>query len=220
MEQTLKKQTFIFILLFLLLFACTTSLPLVEKALLPANSVEEYNKLASSLQNGDTEIDFEYLRILSSSLSSYDPFAEDSKVAELRSAAASAAQADFQKKIAALFPLHCANPDFHAFAEEYFTRQGEEKKARFHQLIRDRLIASIMQVKKGASTEDAFRIVTIREAYIVLEELQLAPADFRLLERNGKHWEVFQAKNVSGEKALVYFDIEIIYRRLQIRYPG
>ena len=81
----------------------------------------------------------------------------------------------------------------------------------FHGAVRNALVKSIVNSGDGKSPETAMYVIGIAEEYEALQELGLTQESQRLEQKNNRHYDVFAARDSTGEKRDVYFAVDEFY---------
>ena len=81
----------------------------------------------------------------------------------------------------------------------------------FHGAVRNALINSIINSGNGKSPETAMYVIGVAEEYETLQELGLTQESQRQEQKNNRHYDVFAARDSTGEKRDVYFAIDEFY---------
>lgn len=81
----------------------------------------------------------------------------------------------------------------------------------FHGAVRNALIKSIVNSGDGKSPETAMYVIGVAEEYEALQELGLTQESQRLEQKNNRHYDVFAARDSTGEKRDVYFAVDEFY---------
>lgn len=81
----------------------------------------------------------------------------------------------------------------------------------FHGAVRNALINSIINSGDGKSPETAMYVIGVAEEYETLQELGLTQESQRQEQKNNRHYDVFVARDSTGEKRDVYFAIDEFY---------
>lgn len=81
----------------------------------------------------------------------------------------------------------------------------------FHGAVRNALINSIINSGDGKSPETAMYVIGVAEEYETLQELGLTQESQRQEQKNNRHYDVFAARDSTGEKRDVYFAVDEFY---------
>jgi hypothetical protein len=81
----------------------------------------------------------------------------------------------------------------------------------FHGAVRNALVKSIVNSGDGKSPETAMYVIGFAEEYEALQELGLTQESQRLEQKNNRHYDVFAARDSTGEKRDVYFAVDEFY---------
>ncbi|WP_297946128.1 DUF4919 domain-containing protein [uncultured Fibrobacter sp.] len=81
----------------------------------------------------------------------------------------------------------------------------------FHGAVRNALVKSIVNSGDGKSPETAMYVIGVAEEYEALQELGLTQESQRLEQKNNRHYDVFAARDSTGEKRDVYFAVDEFY---------
>ena len=81
----------------------------------------------------------------------------------------------------------------------------------FHGAVKNALVKSIVNSGDGKSPETAMYVIGVAEEYEALQELGLTQESQRLEQKNNRHYDVFAARDSTGEKRDVYFAVDEFY---------
>jgi hypothetical protein len=81
----------------------------------------------------------------------------------------------------------------------------------FHEAVKNALVKSIVNSGDGKSPETAMYVIGVAEEYEALQELGLTQESQRLEQKNNRHYDVFAARDSTGEKRDVYFAVDEFY---------
>ena len=173
------------------------------------SSTPQYAQLVERLKNGDTSVDFGELRMAYAASPKYD-FDTD---AEARKSMFAALQnRDYKRAIGIAekaLDQDYVDMDAHFVLEQANKAGGDDKQAAFHHTVVKGLIESILKSGDGAGYDTAYKVIAIREEYIVLQVkgLQLIQQS---LDRQGKHqFDVIEGADEQKQRHRIYFNIDL-----------
>jgi hypothetical protein len=193
------------------LFACTTQHP--DKTARP----ESYAELISSVQAGQTDIDYTKLRLAYTASSEYNPFNLGAKDMRYRSW-----NTFRQEKLAEALNLSeqlqknsYIDIEAHMLCDLAYRQQGRLEKADFHRAVAKGLLQSIYASGDGATPEKAYQVISLDEeyAYLLANNLKM---ERQGLVRHGQHnYDVLRVISLeSGMEKTIYFNIDLPWNRL------
>jgi hypothetical protein len=99
----------------------------------------------------------------------------------------------------------------HVAAEDAFRQTGNEAKANFHRDIAQKLLQALLSTGDGKTPETAYRVLTIREEYLIMEELGLKVSSQTLATVGNKAYDVLTGEDKAGQSVSLYFDISSFF---------
>jgi len=173
------------------------------------NNTQQYAQLVNKLKNDDTNIDFGQLRMAYAASPGYD-FDTDSEAR--KSMFAALQKQDYKRAIGVAekaLDQDYVDIDAHFVLEQAYKALGDDKQAAFHHAVVKGLIESILKSGDGAGYDTAYKVIAIREEYIVLQvkALQLIRQS---LDRQGKHeFDVIDGTDEQKQGHRIYFNIDL-----------
>lgn len=175
-----------------------------------------YRELLKNAMVAPELVDFTKLRILFSESSEYAPCIPDIELAKKLEEALKVGNitkaADFIEKILSNYYLDI---NAHVLADFVHDELNDTGKSYFHRVFAKGLLDSILDSGDGRNFDTAYRVIDIREEYVVLESLGIVPNKQEFMEWEGKQFDVFE--EFSPETRLtkfIYFNIDIPKRWL------
>jgi hypothetical protein len=175
-----------------------------------------YSQLVERAKKGDLSFDFVQLRD-AFAVWFRDPKNKDKTEAPKRGEMVEAFQKkDYAKAVElaeVVFDYEFANRGLHLAAEEAHRKLGNAAKAEFHREVAQKLFKALLSAGDGKSAETAFRVFSIREEYIIMEELGYAVSSQSLLSTpNGKSYDMLSGTDKkTGKTVDVFFDISFFF---------
>jgi hypothetical protein len=172
-----------------------------------------YHQLVQRVKSGDTNVDFVRLR---------DSWAEwlcNEKVATKAPNRQAMIEAFEKKDYAKAVELAEVVLDYefvqrgiHLAAEEAYRELGDQSKADFHKTVADKLLRALLASGTGKTAGTAYRVLTVREEYFIMNELGYEVHAQALLSENNKAYDVLSGKDSkTGKEISVYFDISSFF---------
>jgi len=172
-----------------------------------------YRKLVDRIKGGDLTVDFVQLR------DSFGAWLCNEKVktdAPNRAAMVSAFEKkDYAKAVELVEPVldyEFVHIGLHRAAAEAYGNLGLAQKADFHKNIAEKLQKALLSSGDGKTPETAFRVLTVREEYVIMNELGYEVQMQALLAIKGKSYDRLSGKDKKTDQAVsVYFDISSFF---------
>lgn len=220
----ISMRSFYIALLWLALFCFAVSAQTVEKpqsqppddqTVKQANP--SYPQLVERVKKGDATVDFGQLR------EAYAEWANDAKNktdAPNREAMVERFEKEDYTKAAELAEIvldyEYVNRNLHLAAEYAYRKLGDETKADFHRDVAAKLLKALLSTGDGKSAQTAYRVLNIKEEYLIMRELGFEDQYFgqSLRSVNDRAYDVLSASDKStGKTVEVYFDINSFFGR-------
>ena len=196
-------------------FVCQAQEPTSAKTK-PTDKPATYSELVQRVKGGDLNVDFVALR---------DAYAlwlcvEEKTDAPNRDAMVEA----FEKKdygkaanlIESVLDYEFVNRGLHRAAEDAYQQLNDQTKADFHKTIAHKLYHAMMNSGTGKTEDTAYRVLSVREEYMIMNELGYDVHGQALLGSNNKHFDLLMGKDSrTGKEVKVYFDITSFFWRLR-----
>jgi hypothetical protein len=99
----------------------------------------------------------------------------------------------------------------HRAAADAYQELGNKTKADFHKNIADRLLHALMRSGDGKTAQSAYRVLTIKEEYFVMNELGYGVSGQALMSENNKPYDVLFGRDKKGKSVSIYFDISSFF---------
>ncbi|HVG33547.1 MAG TPA: DUF4919 domain-containing protein [Pyrinomonadaceae bacterium] len=178
-------------------------------------SAANYTQLVERAKKGDQTVDFVQLREAFVAWTS-DP--KNQSDAPNRDAMVAAFEENNYAKAVELAEVvldyEFVNRGLHLAAEDAYRKLGNEKKANFHRDIAAKLLKALLNTGDGKSAETAYRVMSVREEYIIMHELGIEVSSQALWSVNNKAFDVLSGTDPkTGKEIRVYFDISSFFGR-------
>lgn len=187
-----------------------TATPIAPKV---ENDKSTYPQLVERVKRGDTDVDFVRLR------DSYAEWLCDDKAetdAPNRDAMVAAFDAkDYAKAVElveGVLDYEFVNLGLHRAAEDAYRKLNNQPKADFHKGIADKLLNALLTSGDGKTAQTAYRVLTVREEYFIMNQLGYKVNMQALLAQNDKPYDLLSGKDAkTGKEVAVYFDISSFF---------
>lgn len=193
---------------FLVLFALlAAALALAQDQPKPS----EYASLVARAKAGETNVDFQRMRLSYMESPERRQAKDTSKEEEAMIAAINAK--DFETALQnadAVVANQFVNLDGH-FAAFIANRElHHDQQATLHRAVFRGLLDSIMNSGDGRSTKTAWTVISVHEEYVVLRFLGMMPSKQSVSHEGDRSFDVMECKDrKSGESVTLYFDVTI-----------
>ena len=176
----------------------------------PAAAADDYAAMVARVKGGDVTVDFRALREAYAASSGYAPYGGDFDDARDEMRKAFNAK-DCAKALAAaqkVLDLLYVDITAHLLSGRCHEVGGDQAKADFHRKVARGLLDSIMASGDGKTPKTAFVVVRIDEEYDVLSALRLKLTTQSLDSADGHAFDRMEVVSPTGEKAVVFFQID------------
>jgi len=172
-----------------------------------------YRQLVERAKSGDPTVDFVQLR------DSYAAWRCNENV-QTNAPNREAMVAAFEKKdyakavelVEVVLDYEFVQRGLHLAAEDAYRKLDNLPKADFHKSIADKLLKALLSAGDGKTTATAFRVLSVREEYVIMKELGYEVSMQGLLSGNGKPYDLLSGKETKTNKEVsVYFDISAFF---------
>lgn len=214
----MKKHLFSCLLALITFVATGQSQPLDLKALKKEAQEPSYLETLQRYASNDTSLSLDDYRLLyygQAFRNDYRPYARNDTVTALNRYLRDGLEGvDFRKVLVYTLPIlrtHPFNLEHIYLTGLAYEKLGSEDTAKlwFHKF--EKLMGTILSTGDGKSTETAIIVTKISDEYVVLNYLNLQPAEQTLLRENKKAYDILEVvRNEYGIKEL-YFDITLFY---------
>lgn len=181
---------------------------------------QNYAMLLTHAKADPEKADFGQLRLSFAASSHYEPYPLD--VEENKAINAAMEKGDFAgalRGVDKLLDKDYVNIEAHFLAASLCRKLGDQNRLDFHHKFLGGLIGSILKSGNGESYDSAFRVIDVREEYVILQMLKLKDGRQSLRSQDGHEFDVFTFEGNAKEKArTVYFNIDIPRRALKRRF--
>jgi hypothetical protein len=100
------------------------------------------------------------------------------------------------------------NRNLHLAAEDAYRKLGDETKANFHRDIAQKLLQALLSTGDGKTAETAYRVLTVKEEYLIMKELGYTVSSQSLMSIKGNHYDVLSGVDKkTGKEVELYFEI-------------
>jgi hypothetical protein len=176
----------------------------------------EYARLLVAAKANPEKADFVQLRLAYAASSHYEPYAIDDKENKAISGALEKGDlAGALREVDQLLDKNYVNIQAHFLAASVCRKMEDLDRLKFHHRFLGGLIGSILKSGTGDSYDSAFRVIDIREEYVVLDVLKLKHGRQSLRSHEGHEFDVFDFERPGQQARTVYFNIDIPRRALR-----
>lgn len=170
----------------------------------------EYFSLIHSFLEGG-KISFEDLRFAYAKTTMYDPYFGGVDEKQKMREHYMASELDKATKYANdVLRKNFLDIDAHVIMAIIYSLTGETEKQNFHRHMFTSLLQSIRDSGDGKSMETAYKVISVREEYNLLDSMEYRVTSQASLEKDGRYYDRLEAVNSqSGEKKTFYFDVTI-----------
>jgi hypothetical protein len=88
-----------------------------------------------------------------------------------------------------------------------YALEKQNKDSKFHRMLADALIQSILSTGNGKSEETAFHVFQIEDEYAIINLFQLQLKNQVLSENDNHSFDIMTCENRDGNDIILYFDI-------------
>lgn len=174
-----------------------------------SQTAAEFNKLVHTVFSSEAAIeDFKSLRHLYVETDNYNPYDNDLS----RNIRAAYENEDYElviKLIDENIATNFVSFDLHFFAMKTFQALNKPELHRWHGYVAFGLSDSIMEGVDGKTPENAFRVINVREEYIVMNFLKVKLLEQAFVKIKGTPYDVMSVESIrTGEKFDLYFNTE------------
>ena len=100
------------------------------------------------------------------------------------------------------------NRGLHLAAADAYSHLANAKKAEEHKAIAEELLEALLSTGDGKTAKTAYRVLSIREEYFIMQQLGYLPRQQALLEEGNRMFDVLTGTDSATKKDVsVYFDI-------------
>jgi hypothetical protein len=179
----------------------------------------EYHQLVERAKKGDLGVDFVRMRDLFSEWSCEDNAQTD---APNREAMIAAFEANDYAKAAELvegvLDYEFVHLGLHRAAEDAYRKLNNQAKADFHKAVADKLLNALLTAGDGKTAATAYRVLSVREEYFIMNELGYKVTIQMLASENGKPYDILSGRDKKTDKEVsVYFDIGSFFGNCKYR---
>lgn len=173
----------------------------------------EYRQLVERVKRGDMDVDFVRLR------TSFGEWLCNENVqteAPNREAMVTAFnENDYAKAVAlaeVVLDYEFVQLGVHRASADAYRKLENKARADFHQAVAEKLLNALLTSGNGKTAETAYRVLTIREEYFIMNELGFKVTSQALMSANGKAYDVLSGRDSKTDKSVsVYFDISSFF---------
>jgi len=215
----MKTRTLFLSLLILCVYSLATAqTPERPQADAPAaqksdNDNSEYHQLIERVKHGDMTVDFIRVRDLFAERLCDDKFKTESPDREAAVAAFEAKDySKFVGLVEGVLDYEFVHLGLHRAAEDAYRKLNNQPKADFHKAVADKLLNALLTSGDGKTTPTAYRVLTIREEYFIMNQLGYKVNMQALLTQNDKAYDLLSGHDTkTGKEVSVYFDISSFF---------
>ena len=179
----------------------------------PAQKTEgdssEYRQLVERAKRGDAEVDFVRLRDAYVKWQCDEEAKTDAPNREEMVAAFKAKEYAKAVELAeVVLDYEFVNLGLHRAAEDAYRKLDNQTRADFHKTIADKLVAALLASGDGKTAETAYRVLSIREEYFIMNQLGYAVSSQALLMIKERPYDLLSGQDKKTNKDVsIYFDI-------------
>jgi hypothetical protein len=175
-----------------------------------------YDEMVRKLENGDLSIDFFELRMKYAASPQYDP---ESGSIELGKMQGNLHAKDYRGalKIANdVLAKQYVNIDAHSGEWEAYKGLHNDAQAKLHRDIARGLVRSILDSGSGASTANAYKLISGGEEYMAIRVLGLRLENRAYLKEHGRSYDKLDLTNPKDNSIVtLYFDVTLSDQHMQ-----
>jgi len=120
--------------------------------------------------------------------------------------------AEAKRSLLALLDRDYTDIDAHRLMAVVCKLTGEENDARFHSLFSSGLLDSVIQSGTGHDYNSAFRVIKVREEYLVLEAFGFNRKSQALVQHGDSMFDILTcALGDDAPEIEIYFNIDLVY---------
>jgi hypothetical protein len=179
-----------------------------------------YLDMVERARGSPAAVDFEALRLAYTRTSFYDPYSSriDDLASRMRTAAVKGDHAAAHRHAQDLLDLEFVNIEAHHVSFVALRELEDSVTANHHLHVAGGLIESILQSGDGKRKQTAFRVIAVREEYVILNVLGLRPerqeeildhAQGFDLTAESRCYDLIEARDEEGRSRKVYFDVTV-----------
>lgn len=170
----------------------------------------DYDQLLSKVRGGDTSIDFRALRF-----SFAEKTAPEARVADVKLQTQMATllnEKKFKDVVKIADGIHkniFVDMNSHIMAAMAYQGLADAKKAKFHESVYLGLVNSITKDADGNAPRSAYHIISVAEAYVLLNALELKRGSQTVETADGSTFHVLTATDPrTNESSKLYFNVD------------
>lgn len=198
-KQTILATTIVILSLALTAFAQTTS---------------DYITLRDKIRGGDVTVDFvkfrhSYMDWLKDPCNKNTEAPDREKMVEAFDNKKWAEAAERGSKV---LDYEYGNRGLHNAVAEAYEKSGDTKKSEFHKTVAKKIFEALLKSGDGESPKTAYRVMSIREEYVIMSELGYKVSMQALVsDKEYGMFDVLTGKNEEGKTAEKYFNIDFFF---------
>jgi len=173
----------------------------------------DYYDLVKKVKNNDKSVDFGALRLAYTKTRDYNPYGTDDSAKDAAFDALNKKNyAEAVRQAQAALEKNYVDPDVHLLCRIAYRETGNAEKYAFHTFVLQGLAGSLYASGDGVSPETALVVISVREEYFYLNANKLKLIKTSLFSANCHNYDKADVEHkVTGEKSIVYFNIDIPY---------
>jgi len=173
-------------------------------------TVNVYESTLKQIIAGDYDSDFERLRMAFTITANYDPYNSDKKQDNMYEAFKNKKYEDAIKLGKVILEKEYVDMDAHRICLLSYGKIGDKKLAEHHWQVYSGLLNSVLNSGDGKSPESAYRVIKVREEYILLNEQGYEVEKQSLVSGKLGNCDLMEIKDTkTGEKLNLYFNVKI-----------
>ncbi|OGF44827.1 MAG: hypothetical protein A2231_12600 [Candidatus Firestonebacteria bacterium RIFOXYA2_FULL_40_8] len=173
-------------------------------------SADIYESTLKSVMAGDFDSDFERLRMAFTKTSNYDPYNSDENKDSMYKAFRNEKYEEALKLGKAILEKEYVDMDTQMVCSMCYMKTKNEELEEFHRQVFYGLLNSILDSGDGKTPETAYRVIKVREEYVLLSEQGYKVLKQSLVKAKTGNCDLMEVKNMeTGEESKSYFNVKI-----------
>jgi hypothetical protein len=183
----------------------------------PASSTgPTYEEMVGKLKQGDLSVDFTDLRMKYAASPQYDPEEGSEEIGKMYDALN---KKDFQGALDTangVLEKQYVNIDAHMVASEAYEGLKNDAQSKLHHDIAKGLLRSILASGKGASTDSAYKVISIAEEYALMRAMGWRPQKQSYLSKGTRTYDQMEMLDTQDNSTLtVFFDVTLSDQQME-----
>lgn len=183
----------------------------------PASSTSPtYAEMVAKLKQGDLSVDFTDLRMKYAASPQYEPEEGSDEIGKMYDALN---KKDFQGALDTangVLEKQYVNIDAHMVASEAYEGIKNDALSKLHHDIAMGLLRSILASGSGASTESAYKVISIAEEYALMRAMGWRPQKQSYLSKGARTYDQMEMLDTQDNSTLtVFFDVTLSDQQME-----